>query len=121
MSDTYIFASSFADLPEGSRRRLRTFLDNADSASPYQDPLFFGGGGTGEIDLLVEQDGGPVFFALAFENVALSRFLPGMKSLVVHKGPVADDPHALLCGLQALREIGRKKRLCEDSHQPSDQ
>jgi hypothetical protein len=113
MSDTYIFGTSFADFPEGSRRRLRTFLDTAETASPYQDPLFFSGRGTGEVDLLVEQDGRPVFFALGMENVAFSRFLPGVKSLVVHKGPVADDPHALLFGLRVLKELGREKRLCE--------
>ena len=113
MSDTYIIANSFAALPAASRHRLRAFLDAADSASPYQDPLFFGGRGLGEINLLVEREGRPVFFALGFENPALSRFLPGLRALVVHKGPVADDPDALMFGLQVLKEFGRKKRLCE--------
>ncbi len=113
MSDTYIIANSLAGLPEASRHRLRTFLDAADSASPYQDPLYFGGRGRGEINLLIEREGRPVCFALGFENVALSRFLPGLRSLVVHKGPVADDPDALMSGLQALREVGQERRLCE--------
>ncbi len=113
MSDSYIIANSFAELPKASRHRLRTFLDAADGASPYQDPLFFGGRGIGEIDLLVEREGRPVFFALGFENVALSRFLPGLRALVVHKGPAADDVEALMSGLRALREVGQERRLCE--------
>ncbi len=113
MSDTYVIANSLAGLPEASRHRLRTFLDAADSASPYQDPLFFAGRGLGEINLLVELEGRAVFFALGFENVALSRFLPGVRALVVQKGPVADDPYALLSGLRALKEFARKRRLCE--------
>src|SRR5215475_13067579 len=106
-------AHSFAGLPEAPRDRLRTFLDAADSASPYQDPQFFAGRGVGEVDLLVEREGRPVFFALGFENVALSRFLPGLRTLVVHKGPVADDPDALMSGLRALKAFAHKRRLCE--------
>ena len=120
MSDTYIIANSFAALPAASRHRLRAFLDAADSASPYQDPLFFGGRGLGEINLLVEREGRPVFFALGFENPALSRFLPGLRALVVHKGPVADDPDALMFGLQVLKEFGRKKAPVRDSRQPAN-
>ncbi len=113
MSETCIVANSFAGLPEASRHRLRAFLDATDSASPYQDPAFFSGRGCGEVDLLVEKDGRPIFFALGFENAAMTRFLPWLRSLVVHKGPVADDPDALMSGLQVLKEFGRKKRLCE--------
>jgi len=113
VSEILNFVHSFDGLPSASRLRLRAFLDAADTASPYQDPQFFGGRGPGEIDVLVERNGRPVFFALGFENPVLSRFLPGLKSLVVHKGPVADDPDALLSGLQALKELCQKKQLCE--------
>ena len=113
MPENFIIAHSFDGLREDSRSRLRAFLDTADSASPYQDPRFYGGWGPGEIDLLVEKDGRAVFFALGFENPAVSRFVPGLRSLVVHKGPVADNPDALRSGLSALKEFGRKKRLCE--------
>jgi lipid II:glycine glycyltransferase (peptidoglycan interpeptide bridge formation enzyme) len=94
------------------RQSLRTFLDSADSANPYQDPQFFSGCGPGEVHLLIEKEGRPVFFALGFENAAMSRFLPGLKSLVVPKGPVADDPQALLTGLKALKKYARERQLC---------
>lgn len=110
---TCIHAPSFDGLPEATRRRLREFLDAADSASPYQDPKFFSGRYFGEVDLLVEKEGRPVFFALGFENVAMTRYLPWLRSLVVHKGPVVDDPDALLAGLQALKEFGRERGVCE--------
>ena len=113
MSNTCTFARSFADLSDGSVHRLRAFLDTADSASPYQDPLFFGGRGVGEVDCLLERDGRAVFFALCFENVALSRLLPGLRALIVHKGPVADDPDAMMSGLRAIKELAHERRLCE--------
>jgi hypothetical protein len=113
MSDAYIVADSFAGLPEASRHRLRTLLDAADSANPHQEPLFFGGRESGEVNLLVERDGRPVFYALGFENPALTRFLPSLKSLIVQKGPVADDTDALLSGLRALSELARRRGLCE--------
>jgi hypothetical protein len=113
MPNNFIIAHSFEELPAASRSRLRTFLDTADSANPYQDPQFFSGRGPGEIDLVMERDGRPVFFALGYENPALSRFLPGVRALIVQKGPVAEDPAAMVSGLQALNEIARKRRLCE--------
>ena len=113
MSETYIFANSFAALPEEQRHRLRTFLDTADSASPLQDPLFFGERRPNEIHLLVERKARPVFFALAFENAALSRFLPRLKACVVEGGPVADDVDALMSGLGALKDLAKKRSLCE--------
>lgn len=113
MANTRVLAVPFHELPEASRHRLRAFLDVADGASPYQDPAFFAGRGVGEISLLVERDEQAVFFALAVENPAVTRFLPWLRSLVVHKGPVADDLDAMTIGLQALKDYGRKARVAE--------
>src|SRR6516165_5566607 len=113
MSHSYTFASSFSCLPETSRLALRGFLDAVDSASPYQDPLFFGGRGTGEVDLVVEWRGQPVFFALCYENPALTRFLPALKALVVHKGPTADDADSLMSGLKALKKLAQERHISE--------
>ena len=113
MSDTYILANSFADWPEASRHRLRTFLDAADSSSPFQDPLFFGGHSAKSICWLNGRSSG--LFCPRFRKLALSRFLPGLRALVVHKGPVADDPDALMSGLRALKEVGSRKALVRDS------
>src|SRR5262249_13356116 len=113
MSNTCTLARSFSELSDVSVHRLQTFLDTADSASPYQDPRFFGGRGVGEVDCLLERDGRAVFFALCFENVALSRFLPGLRALIVHKGPVADDPDAMMFGLRAIKDLAQERRLCE--------
>ena len=112
-SNTFLVTPSFAGFPEAARRRLRAFLDTADGASPYQDPLFFGGLHQRENYLLIEREGRPVFFALGVENPALSRFLPGLRALIVHKGPVAEDADALMSGLRALKELAEKRGLCE--------
>jgi lipid II:glycine glycyltransferase (peptidoglycan interpeptide bridge formation enzyme) len=115
---SFTYASSFDGLSATSRFRVRAFLDAADSASPFQDPLFFGSRGPGEVDVLVERNGHPICFALCYENAALTRFLPGLKTLVVHNGPVADDADALMSGLQALKDLARERRLCEISIDP---
>ena len=113
MSVVCTVVNSFEGLSEASRARLRTFLDTADNASPYQDPVFFGDRRLGEVDVVIERGGEPVFFALGIENFALGRFFRNLRTLVIHKGPVVHDEDALISGLRALKELGRKRGLCE--------
>ena len=110
---TYVAADSVLSLTEASRQRLRTFLDTADSASPFQDPQFFGGRGKGEVDLVVERGGRTIFFALGYENFALSRLVPPLKALYVQRGPVAEDAESFASGLLALKELAQERRLCK--------
>jgi len=113
MATTRIIAGPFNELSQVSRNRLRAFLDIADSANPYQDPTFFATRGLREINLLVERNDQVVFFALGVENPAVARVVPWLRSLIVHKGPVADDLDAMTIGLRALKDYGRKAYFTE--------
>jgi len=98
------------DMPVTRRAALRDFLDAADAASPFQDPLLPAQDEACERWLVIaEQENGTVTgFAQCAGNYVLSRLAPSLKGIDVFRGPVADDSVSLAACLSAIEDLARR-------------
>jgi lipid II:glycine glycyltransferase (peptidoglycan interpeptide bridge formation enzyme) len=119
---TLTTTSSWADLSGVDRLAIQAFLDQADTASPFQDPLFSGGGALGgglAEHWFVLRDKEHVLLAgYAIENFALGRHFPRQRCLVFPRGPVVSDASALGRGLRSIEDWARTRGFVHIEVQP---
>jgi len=103
------------ELDVAVRASLRSLLDGAPTANPFQDPEFCGasllGGGQRCFHIAIASKADDCdFYAFCTENFAASRYLPFVRTLIVNKGPIAKTPGAFEAGLDSLRTWSRTRR-----------
>jgi hypothetical protein len=119
---TLTTTSSWADLSGADRYAIREFLDQVDTASPFQDPLFAGGGALGgglaEHWFVLRNSEHVLLAGYAIENFALGRRLPRWRCLVFPRGPVVSDATALGSGLRSIEAWARSRGFVHIDVQP---
>ena len=92
---------------------IEAFLDRQDNSHPFQFPNLMAGGSGHERDnsycAMVREQGQIRWFAYCGVNFPGGKWLRPIRSLMVNRGPVCDDPDLALYGLRQLLDKSRQQ------------